>query len=231
MSSTRFRGALNSTNDLLQAVMSQHSQMLDGLRDDIKKNTDKINEIVGKQQQQGLSNRSQWPVIQPRSTKRPRIQIDSPQIEEDTVRTLCGSKEPDPAMSLPIVHAVAREPKFWLFLSTFSPHATAEEISNLVQQNHDMNEPVDVVKLVRKGVDLNQLTFVSFKIGIGMKWKEKAMQPTSWQKGIYFREFVSAERESIIFRSERKRDVPAQLRDCFSTPLAAPSQPTVSTLQ
>lgn len=228
MSSTRFRGAINSTNDLLQAVMSQQNQLLDDLRGEIKRNTEKINEIVGKQQQQDLPNRSPWPAIQPRSSKRPRIQIDPPQIDEDAPRAICGSKEPDPALPIPVVQSVARESKFWLFLSRFSPHATVEEISNLVQRNLDMNEPVEVVKLVRRGVEINQLSFVSFKIGMGMKWKEKAMQPENWQKGIYFREFVGVERGPAIFRVERQRN---QSNDFFSTPLAPPSRAAVAMQQ
>lgn len=239
MSSTRFRGALSGTNDLLQAVMSQQSQMLEGLRGEIEKNTERINEI-GKQQGRVLSDRSPWPSIQPRSTKRPRLQIDPPQTEEDAPRVLCGSKEPDPALSIPIVQAVAREPKFWLFLSKFSPHATVEEISGLVQRNLEIDEPVEVVKLVRRGVDLNQLSFISFKVGVGLKWKEKAMEPASWQKGIYFREFVGTERGSTVFRDERgstafrderQRGGPSQSNDCFSTPLAPPSKPVVAMQQ
>lgn len=37
MSSTRFRNALTSTNDLLKAVMSEQNQVLEGLRGEIRK--------------------------------------------------------------------------------------------------------------------------------------------------------------------------------------------------
>lgn len=102
-----------------------------------------------------------------------------------------------------------------------------EEISNHVQRNLEINEPIDVVKLVRRGVDINQLSFISFKIGMGMKWKEKAMRPENWQKGIYFREFVGAERRTNMFRDERQRDGFSQSNDCFSTPLAPPNRTVV----
>ncbi|XP_055527537.1 uncharacterized protein LOC129720127 [Wyeomyia smithii] len=184
--------------------------------------------MVGKHQQQGFVNRSPWPRIPPRSTKRPRIQIVSPQTDEDAARTLCGSKEPDPALPIPVVQVVSRVPKFWLFLSRFSPHATVEEISKLVQRNLDIDEPVEVIKLLKRGVDLKKLSFVSFKVGLGLKWKEKAMQPASWQKGIYFREFVGVDRGSIIARDHPPQIEPFQFHGCVSTPLAAPNRPTVA---
>ena len=181
MSSVRFREALGSTNDYLQATWGQQNQILEELKAEIKNNAEKINQILLKHPVTPL-NRNSWPKMNERPQKRPRIQIDSSPVAPNTPGMLCGNKEVE---SDSIVQP--SDSKFWLFLSRFSPHATVEEISKLVQQNLETDEPIEAVKLVRKNTDLDQLKFVSFKVGIKPALKEKAMQPASWQKGIYFR--------------------------------------------
>lgn len=50
-------------------------------------------------------------------------------------------------------------------------------------------DDVKVDKLVPRGKDTSNLTFVSFKIGIAHELKEKAMTSSTWPLGIRFREF------------------------------------------
>ena len=194
MSSVRFRDALGSTNDYLEATWGQQNKILEELKSEIKSNADKINQILLKHPVTPL-NRNSWPKVSDRPQKRPRIQIDSSPTEPNALGMLRGNKETG-ADSI----VQPSDSKFWLFLSRFSPHATVEEISKLVQQNLETDEPIEVVKLVRKNADLNQLRFVSFKVGFNPNMKEKAMQPASWQKGIYFREFVDTGRDIYLFR-------------------------------
>lgn len=39
---------------------------------------------------------------------------------------------------------------------------------------------IDVRKLVRKDADLEQLAFISFKIGVDLKLKDLALDPATW---------------------------------------------------
>lgn len=72
MSNTRFREALGSTNDLLQAVIGQQNQLLEDLRSEIKKNAENITKIMGKSSIIPLTPRPPWTKVESRGTKRPR---------------------------------------------------------------------------------------------------------------------------------------------------------------
>ncbi|XP_053698816.1 uncharacterized protein LOC128745764 [Sabethes cyaneus] len=200
MNSVRFRDALGSTKEYLQATWGLQHQILDELKSEIRSNTEKINQILTRQPSTP-QNGNPWPRISNRPAKRPRIHVDSSPTDTNTVKTLCGKKEAENNLIVS-----QSNPKFWLFLSRFSPHATVDEIAGLVQQNLETDQTVDVVKLVRKDTDLDQLKFVSFKVGIDPSMKEKAMQPAAWQKGIYFREFVNIERGVHLFRDSGRGD-------------------------
>lgn len=215
MGNVSFRDALTNANNGFQNVLCEQTKMLEELKGEIRKNANMINRITQKIPVTPLSSQ---PASIARPLKRPRILVD--QDETKFSGTLCGDREPEPGMSLPVIPIVPRVQKFWLFLSRFSPHATVEEITRLVQQNLNIDGPIDVVNLVRRDADINRLTFVSFKVGIDMRFKEKAMQPSSWQKGIYFREFVT---ESVNapgvqpFRSDNRENEADPER--FLTPL------------
>lgn len=79
--------------------------------------------------------------------------------------------------------------KFWLYLSRIARTVTEDDISELVKNCLQIDEDVEVRKLVRKDADLNQLAFISFKVGINKGLREIALDPSVWPKGIFFREF------------------------------------------
>lgn len=83
----------------------------------------------------------------------------------------------------------AAEKKFWIYLSRIHPDVSADNISDLVKECLQCDEPPEIVKLVRKDVDLKLLRFVSFKIGVDPKFKSTALSPCTWPTGILFREF------------------------------------------
>lgn len=79
--------------------------------------------------------------------------------------------------------------KFWLYLSRIARTVTEDDISELVKICLDTDEHVEVRKLVRKDADLNQLAFISFKVGVSKELRGTALDPSVWPKGIFFREF------------------------------------------
>lgn len=217
MSSTRFRDALGSTNDYLQVTWDKQNQIFEELKTEIRCNAEKINQLLTRYPLTPQTE-TPWPRISNRPAKRPRTIVDSSPSNTNAVKMLYGKKDSDSNLIVG-----QSTPKFWLFLSRFSPHATVDEITRLVQQNLETDQTVEVVKLVRKDTNLDQLKFVSFKVGIDPSMKEKAMQPASWQKGIYFREFVDIERRAFLFRDSRRGNESqpkTQPPDEFVTPTA-----------
>ena len=53
-----------------------------------------------------------------------------------------------------------------------------------------MTEPVEIVCLVPKGMDVSTMTFVSFKIDLDPALKDKSLDAASWPVRIRFREFT-----------------------------------------
>lgn len=84
----------------------------------------------------------------------------------------------------------AAESKFWIYLSRIHPDVSCENIHELMKECLQCDEPAEVVKLVRKDVDIKTLRFVSFKVGINPKYKTTALSPNTWPTGILFREFI-----------------------------------------
>ncbi|XP_055527381.1 uncharacterized protein LOC129719996 [Wyeomyia smithii] len=128
--------------------------------------------------------RSAWP-----SVKRPRdVALRETPKSRTTTKLACGTK-PVEKLSKTVATVEKAPEKFWLYLSRIACHVTEEDISELVKSCLSTELTVDVKKLVRKDADLKQLAFISFKIGIDTRLKETALDPASWPKGIYFREF------------------------------------------
>ncbi|XP_055523178.1 uncharacterized protein LOC129717333 [Wyeomyia smithii] len=79
----------------------------------------------------------------------------------------------------------------WVYLSAFHPNTTERQVASLVTDCLELatNTKVKVVILVPKGKDLNSLNYVSFKIGLNERFKEKALSCDSWPEHIRFRQF------------------------------------------
>lgn len=179
MSNANFRQAISSTNNVMESMAQEQTKALDELRKEIALNTTKINTILERAPLQTT------PQISVPSRKRPRIFLDEPP-RHDNVSA--GTKEIAPDESIPLA-AAQMEEKFWLYLSGFDPQATVQQIEKLVKSNLKTDGTVDVVKLVPKGRTLDELTFVSFKVGLELQLKDTALSGSSWQKGITFRQF------------------------------------------
>lgn len=133
-----------------------------------------------------------WPSIQPvRAAKRLRgpdlvhkpseCQSGSKQIGENTVSVAISAKPTS---------------KFWLYLSRIRPDVTNADMSAMVRANLELDQDPEIIKLVAKGADISNMTFISFKVGLEPSLKAKALDPSSWPEGIMFREFeeISAQK-------------------------------------
>lgn len=126
-----------------------------------------------------------WPYIGPiRAAKRLR----GPDMAQKATECQSGSKPLDQnIISVPVCAKPAN--KFWLYLSRIRPDVTNEEMSAMVRANLDTTQDPEVVKLVAKGTDISNMTFISFKIGLDPSLRTIALDPASWPEGIMFREF------------------------------------------
>lgn len=190
MRDMRLRNTVRSAYELGQEkVLGHHDDIIESLKSEIL--TELKAEI--KSNFAALINSSS---MTPKTIKRPSfVQISTrsrrlfgPQNDEAKQTKLkigtCGSISP----SLGISTVSTERQKFWLYLSRISCNVSVDQIRTLAQQRLG-TEDVDVVKLVAKGRDINTLSFVSFKIGMKTDLKNKALCPSTWPKGIYFREF------------------------------------------
>lgn len=55
-------------------------------------------------------------------------------------------------------------------------------------------EYIDVTKLVPHWRSCNAVDYISFKVVLNNRWKNKAMNPSTWPKGVKFREFIKRQR-------------------------------------
>lgn len=93
-----------------------------------------------------------------------------------------------PSPSIGISTVPQAQPKFWLYLSRIAKEVTADQICALAKKRLG-TEDVHVVRLVAKGRDISTLTYVSFKIGVNMDLRIKALSTSTWPKGMLYREF------------------------------------------
>lgn len=102
-----------------------------------------------------------------------------------------GSKSIDLSdLSVPSIIPAEPPIKFWLYLSRLNPLITENDVQKIVSRCLNIVDSVDVVRLVPKGKDVSNMTFVSFKIGLDISLKDLALDPASWPSELHFREFV-----------------------------------------
>lgn len=80
------------------------------------------------------------------------------------------------------------EPLFWLYMRGFRPDVTEETVSQWVQQKLE-TDAVKVRKLVPRGRDIRELSFVSFRVGMPIALKDRALCSDTWPRVVKCREF------------------------------------------
>lgn len=93
-------------------------------------------------------------------------------------------------LSVASISPVAKPELFWLYLSRLNPLITDNDVQNIVSRCLGTTVPVDTIRLVPKGKDLSNVTFVSYKIGLDPSLKDLVLDPASWPAELQFREFV-----------------------------------------
>ncbi|KAL9702724.1 hypothetical protein quinque_006242 [Culex quinquefasciatus] len=84
--------------------------------------------------------------------------------------------------------AINRFSRFWLYMRGFRPNITPERVSEWVQSKLGTSD-IKVRKLVPKGRDVSELSFVSFKVGLPVDLKDAALCKDTWPSLILCREF------------------------------------------
>lgn len=157
------------------------SDAIDGLKSELRKISSKPALTLQSPQY------NRWPTVSGsiRANKRPR---ELEPVVRSSSECLSGSKQlSSNVISVPVSEKPAS--KFWLYLSRIRPAVTNEEISAMVKANLDIDDDPDVVKLVARGTDTSNMSFVSFKVGLDPALKTKALDPATWPEGIMFRQF------------------------------------------
>lgn len=130
-----------------------------------------------------LSATPVWPV---RNAKRRRADRMPIEITSDRGTNTVDLSD----LSVPSVASVAAQKCFWLYLSGLNPKITDSDVTKIVSRCLNATEPVAVIRLVQRGVDTSNFSYVSYKIGLDPAVKPLALDPASWPDGLLFREFV-----------------------------------------
>lgn len=182
---------LKTKQDVVEAVSDVFRESLNVLKDEILETKELAKSLTDKKLSNDFSGqvraRTSWPSIKrSRDTATPKARPDS--------RLVGGTKSIEKGSLT--VETVDKPPeKFWLYLSRIARHVTEDDVTELVRNCLQTQQPIEVRKLVRKDADLNQFAFISFKIGIEKELKETALDPSVWPKGIFFREFENQQTE------------------------------------
>lgn len=79
--------------------------------------------------------------------------------------------------------------KFWLFFSRVRNDVTEDEIRSMVADCLGNTDSILVHKLVSNWIDASLLPYISFKVGIDIALRDRAMRHSTWPNGVWFREF------------------------------------------
>lgn len=83
--------------------------------------------------------------------------------------------------------------KFWLFFTKVAKHVSTDAIGEMVKHSLETNDKPEVMRLVPRWSNLENLRYVSFKVGIDWKHRGKAIMESTWPTGLLFREFEHRE--------------------------------------
>lgn len=107
-------------------------------------------------------------------------------------------------LSCPIV-ATAPPPKCWVYLSGFNPKITDEDVMKIVKRCMDFEGVVEAYRLVPKDAITSRYTYVSYKVGLDLSLKEKALMLSNWPQSIKVREFVKSPKNESISPTEQSK--------------------------
>lgn len=174
--------------------LSSQVQLLAGVVDKLSKKVDVLASTAvagGKTKQLLTPSFRAWPKP---GAKRPRVeQYDSAALTIDR-----GTRDIDLSdLSIGSIMPTPTPPKFWLYLSGFQPLISCDDVQKIVARCLDLSAPCDVIRLVPKGKDVSNMSFVSFKVGLDPSARDQALLASTWLDGLVFREFVDQSKNSL----------------------------------
>ncbi|XP_055605173.1 uncharacterized protein LOC129753381 [Uranotaenia lowii] len=105
--------------------------------------------------------------------------------------TMTGTKSVDLSdLSVSFIVPPPATPKFWLYLAGLQPQISDDDVNKIISRCLNPSTPVEMKRLLPKGVDGSTRKYVSFKIGLDPMYKDAALNPMTWPTGLLFREFV-----------------------------------------
>lgn len=107
------------------------------------------------------------------------------EIYESDRSLLMGSRVENVSISPPA--------KYWIYFTRIAKHVSADAIREMVCRSLQLhNDPV-VIKLLPRWGNLDNMRYISFKVGVDWSYKDKAKAESTWPAGLLFREFVRNE--------------------------------------
>lgn len=83
--------------------------------------------------------------------------------------------------------------KFWIYFTRVAKHVSIDAMREMVVNSLQTHEPPDVIKLVPRWGNHENLSYISFKVGVAWQHREKSILESTWPAGLLFREFVHRE--------------------------------------
>ena len=82
---------------------------------------------------------------------------------------------------------------FAMFITNIAIKNTEGDIDKLVRKflKTYESDKINVKILVPKGRELNDLDYVSFEVTVDSRLKSLAMKPSTWPKGVKYRQFIN----------------------------------------
>lgn len=93
-----------------------------------------------------------------------------------------------------------------VYVSRFSPDVTTDEIMAHLKKNKSLNvviDKIEIIKLLKKDVSIDNLTFVSFGIKVPKRYVTFLTHPSVWPEGITATDFV--EKPSANFNRDLRK--------------------------
>lgn len=185
--------ALNSHSDIMQNLKLE---ILDELKAEIKTNFAKLmnsNTFTPKSSKRVDIRRGPTRSRRLFSTTNHANPIPQPPLLVGTGST--------PSPSIGISTVAPNQPKFWLYLSRVASNVSADQVRALAIKRL-ASENIHVTRLVAKGRDVSTLSFISFKIGMSLDLKTKALSTSTWPRGLVYREFTDSRSNENFWRPE-----------------------------
>lgn len=177
----RFRNAMSSVGNAICELTKNQEAANAELKSELAKHTEQIAQ---------LSNRINsvtpiLPVTAPRRTMK-RRRIDDNHEARPAKPLIVGTRSTDHTSAVATVPVPTV--MFWIYLSRLHPSVKPDAVEKLTRDSLQC-DTAKAIPLIKQGTDVNSLNFISFKVGIDPIFREAALDPSSWPKGILFREF------------------------------------------